>query len=176
MTKSNVLAKLALAAVALTCGAATAQAQDKDKVEAARKYLTNKANAEGILFFMHPTAQFESVSCDQFDVTDSKSGQVRKGWFCLRLRFVWKSKLFDDDNTSDLHVFYDDKGRLHDVRAGATTTFVKPFAAANLALAAVKDALLENVKDPAERKAVAKLIEGGDARLLLRYLLQMDQK
>lgn len=167
-----------LAALVLACACAgPARAADKDHVDAAKKFLTDKDRAKAVLFFMHPTADFKSVKLvEQTGVINALTKEERKGWFCLKMRYSWRSNLFNDDHTTDLLVFFNDKGKLDSLRAGTTSTFAKPFGAANVVLAAVKEKLLEDIKDDDVRKVVAAFIRNEDVAGLLGYLLKLDQK
>jgi len=167
-----------LAVVALILSSqVSAQAQTATKAAAAEKFLTQKERAKGMLFFMHPTAELRSVSCiKQTEVINKATRQVKQGWFCLQMRFSWRSTVFNDNHTSDLLVFFNDQGKLDEVQAGTTTTFIKPFTASNLVMTAVKTKLLNNIKDPTMKRTVSAFVARSDSAGLLTYLLKVDQK
>jgi hypothetical protein len=153
-------------------------AADADQVASARQFLGDEARAKAILFFMHPTAEYGGVKyVKQTGVVNAATGEARQGWFCLHYQFQWKSGLFNDANTTEALAFFNERGRLMEVQAGATSSFVKPFTAANIVIAAVKDEILKNVNgDDNKEKIVRALIEEADARGLLTFLLQLEQK
>jgi hypothetical protein len=148
------------------------RAADKETIAKSRKYLEAKGRAKAILFFMHPTASFEKMEYLRTTVVKG-----REGHYCLEYRFRWKSNLFDDDHTTAFQAFFDEAGKLDAIAGGKTTTFVKPFAASNVVLAAVEEQLLEAFEDDAAaRRVVKKLIADKEVRKLLTFMLQRGQK
>ena len=167
------VALLVLGATALPTRAA-----EKETVARTRKYLEAENRAKGILFFMHPTASFEKLEYIRtIGVFDARTRKERKGHYCLEYRFHWKSGLFNDDHTTVLQASFDEAGKLDEIGGGKTTTFIKPFAASNVVLAAVKEQILEAFEDDAAAHRVVKgLIEDQDVRKLLTFVLQREQK
>jgi hypothetical protein len=154
-----------------------ARAADKETIAKSRKYLEAESRAKAILFFMHPTASFEKMEYVRTTgVTDPRTRKERKGHYCLEYRFRWKSGQLDD-HTTILHASFDEEGKLDAIVGGKTTTFVKPFAAANIVLGAVKEQILEVFEDDtAARRVVKGHIDDKDIRKLLTFLLQREQK
>jgi hypothetical protein len=160
---------------------AAARAQDDKAVARARAYLENEERAKGILFFAHPTAEFQKLKLVQTDQVVDENNKVLRGHFVLTYRFSWKSGLFQDNHTTDLDFFFDAKGRFYKIDVGekGTTTFIEPFTAANLVVKAVKDGLIKKVDKEgtaADRKLVRQLLQDADARGLLEWILIFDQK
>ena len=155
-----------------------ARAADKETVAKTRKYMEDESRAKAILFFMHPTATFQKMDhVRTTGVIDARTKKERAGHYCLEYRFSWKSALFDDNNTTILQAFFDDDGKLDEIVGGKTTTFVKPFTASNVVLAALKEQIVEAFEeDPASQRFVKKLIEDQDVRKLLTFMLQRGQK
>ena len=155
-----------------------AHAADKETIAKSRKFLGAESRAKGILFFMHPTASFRKVEhVRTTGVVDARTRKEREGHYCLEYRFSWKSGLFDDEHTTLLQAFFDEDGKLGEIVGGKTTTFVKPFTASNIVLAAVKEQILEAFEDDAASQRVVKgLIEDQDVRKLLTFVLQREQR
>ena len=142
-----------------------ARAADPKEVDAAKAFLTNMSRAKGVLFFCHPTATYQSVEVTG-DGGVSRDGRLVPGAFHVKVRYSWKS-LFNDTNTSDLHFFFDAKGRLTELQAGRTTSLFAQFSAADVVIGGVKDELTKEVakwKDAAARQLAADLISKADAR------------
>ena len=155
-----------------------ARAADKETIAKTRKYMEDEGRAKSILFFMHPTATFQKLDLVRTTgVIDARTKKEREGHYCLEYRFGWKSALFDDDNTTILQAFFDDDGKLDEIVGGKTTTFVKPFTASNVVLAAVKEQIVEAFEEDAAAQRIVKgLIEDQDVRKLLTFMLQRGQK
>jgi hypothetical protein len=152
-------------------------AADKDKVDAAKRFLSNTDRAKAALFFAHPTATYNQVDVEKVsDVVDRASRPI-PGAFAVTVRYTWKS-LFDDANTSDLIFFFNARGRLTEIQLGPTTSFFKQFTGSDIVLNAIKDELEKKIdewKDADARRTARTLIRAADTRGLLTLMLQMDQ-
>lgn len=152
-------------------------AADKDKVDAAKRFLSNTDRAKGVLFFAHPTATYNKVDVEGVSDVENRAGRPIPGAFAITMRYTWKS-LFDDTNTSDLIFFFNARGRLTEIQLGRTTSFFKQFTGSDIVLNAVKDELEKKIdewKDADARRTARGLIRSADTRGLLTLILQMDQ-
>lgn len=167
-----------MAAAGVLLAGPAARAADPSAVERAKRYIQIDSRARGILAFAHPSARFKSLELvQQTDVRSGRTGQLIPGAFCLHYRFRWRSELFNDNHWSDVKIFFSDRGRVLEVQGGRTSTFVPPFTAANVVMEAIKDALLRRLaNDPPAQRRVRQLIANADAKGLLTFILQLDQR
>jgi hypothetical protein len=170
-------ARLALLAVLLAPGIRVARAADTEQIEAAKRYLTDADRSRAVLFFAHPTGTYRSVEFAKVGNVVDRAGATIDGAFAVTVRYTWRS-LFDDTNTSELHFFFDPRGRLTEIQNGRTSSIFPQFTGSDLVLAAVKDDLekrVEDWQDADARRAARALIRSADTRGLLTLILKVDQ-
>jgi hypothetical protein len=163
-----------VALVVATCPGSV-RGDEPQKIKAAKEFLEKESRLKGVLFFAHPTATYTDYDYVETTGVVDKSGKTLKDYFVITYKVSWTG-LFNNNETTSLDFFFDDKGKLIDLNAKSTGVF-KAFGATNVVIDKIKDKIIEQVDKngtETDRKTVRTLINDGDAKSLLVWILNND--
>jgi hypothetical protein len=162
---SALSALAALAALAAPAGAG-------EREDRARRVLDRDATAKTVVFFAHPEAEYRGAAfVGTAGVTDA-AGQPVPTSFALVYRYTWRSPLSGDTNTTKVGFIFAADGSV-EVQSMGTTSLFQPFSNTDLVLDFVKEQIRQDPKLGQDRTLMT-LVEKGDARSILGFLIRVD--
>ena len=168
------------AGIALTVSSALSSAQARaadetsTEVKNAINFVTKNANASDIVALMHPgTRSVGATAVSVHDVVDQYKTKI-PGAFAVKVRHSWK--VDGDNDYTDLLYFFNKNGRLTSINVSTTTAiFNQPFALTGVALEALKDALIDEMRKDPNAKGFIPLVKNASAKGVAELMLQIRQ-
>lgn len=149
-------------------------------IQTARRQLDKRSNAQGILSFAHPTCKITRFNHEgTYDVVKKATGQKQHNHFVLRYKYNWYGQLLEDSGFTRMDFFFNEHGKIYQVKVVSDSADVKAFSASPIMLAMMRDKVLRdpNIRNNPVRVAKMKsLFNSGNAQAMLLYVLQLDQE
>jgi hypothetical protein len=144
-----------------------AAARVKAKIEGAQ-------HAREALVIIHLGCQSDGATVRRVTTVRGADGQILPGEFATVVRYHW-TDLGGNKGWSEMTYFFDANGRYLEFRVSPTTArFLKQFSEAKLAVAALADLILPNVRNPRVREQMRGLIEAARIEDLFHLKMALD--
>lgn len=177
LERTLILSLIVFTGIAAAATEARAQSSRNARVARAERFLDTEDRSKSILRLMHLGGTYKGHEILGSVRVVDKEGDAIPGHFAIRIVYDWSIPLGDNSTTA---VFlFDEMGTLYDIQAKSTSIVNQPFDLAGATLTMIGEVILRANGDqmtPEDRRELQKLVDGSDARALLIWSLNFQQK